>query len=124
MALLLYLLSLIFDRPVLDKYELALNHHFTVPIELDTVRRQAGTDEVSIQFKRALDNLWEDCVTREDWELLLTRTAAAVPEEIPRFRDALRILPTRRLVSAYNYNHEVMRDLRRPVIKIMLFLLL
>jgi hypothetical protein len=46
----------------------------------------------------------------------VTRTATAIPTEILRFQNALRIYSTKEAVHQYNHNR--MRDLRKPVIVI------
>ncbi|KAF7137061.1 hypothetical protein CNMCM5793_006912 [Aspergillus hiratsukae] len=89
---------------------------FAVTIELDVVKRQEGVDETAVRFKQALDRLREDKIEREDWELLTSRVQSVVPNEVPLFRDAIRIYPFKGQVETYN--HDRLRDSRQPVIRI------
>ena len=73
----------------------ALYHEFATTIELEVVRRQEEMDEQAIRFQQALDNLRDDRVTREDWQLLSSRVQSVVPSEIPAFKDAIRIYSTK-----------------------------
>ena len=93
-----------------------LYYRFNTTIELDVIRRQAGTDSRAQQFRDALNHLREDAVTLEDWRLLSSRVSAVVPDEVGGFEDAVRIYP--RKDDVREYNRTKLRDLRRPVIKI------
>jgi ATP-dependent DNA helicase PIF1 len=55
-------------------------------------------------------------VTYEDWRLLASRVQSQVPEDVSRFKDALRIYSTTDRVLDYNFGK--LRDLNRPVLKV------
>ena len=75
---------------------------FDTTIELDVVRRQEGTDPAALRFKETLDRLRHGEVTYEDWRLLASRVQSQVPEDVSRFKDALRIYSTTDRVLDYN----------------------
>jgi len=87
---------------------------FDTTIELDVVRRQEGTDPAALRFKETLDRLRDGEVTYEDWKLLASRVQSQVPEDVSRFKDALRIYTTTERVLDYNFRK--LRDLSRPVL--------
>ena len=89
---------------------------FDTTIELDVVRRQEGTDPAALRFKETLDHLRDGEVTYEDWRLLASRVQSQVPEDVARFKDALRIYSTTDRVLDYNFGK--LRDLNRPVLKV------
>ncbi|KAN0083390.1 hypothetical protein V8E54_002478 [Elaphomyces granulatus] len=68
---------------------------YSVDSILDAVRRQEGTDPAALRFMEVLDHLHDDAVTIEDWKVLASRVQTQVPEDVPRFKDALRIYATR-----------------------------
>ncbi|KIX03299.1 uncharacterized protein Z518_06851 [Rhinocladiella mackenziei CBS 650.93] len=82
-------------------------------IELNVIRRQEGQDEEASAFRKALDSLRDDTVSVDDWQLLSTRVQSVVPSEILAFADALRTYSTKQQVA--EFNHDRLRDLRRPV---------
>ncbi|KIX01245.1 uncharacterized protein Z518_08970 [Rhinocladiella mackenziei CBS 650.93] len=107
---------LYYDGPLKDPQEIAarnLYRAFNQTIELDVIRHQEGQDEEASAFRKALDSLWDDRVSVNDWQLLSTRVQSVVSSEIPAFADALRIYSTKQQVA--DFNHDRLRDLRRPV---------
>jgi hypothetical protein len=84
-----------------------LYYSFNTTIELDVIKRQAGSDDTSTRFRQALANLRKDIVTVDDWQLLTTRVQSIVPSEEALFKDAIRIYATRSTVQEYNYNRMV-----------------
>jgi hypothetical protein len=97
-------------------YSQAKETSYSVDSILDAVRRQEGTDPAALRFMEVLDHLHDDAVTIEDWKVLASRVQTQVPEDVPRFKDALRIYATREKVREYNFAK--LRDLNRPVLKI------
>jgi len=84
---------------------------------LDRVMRQGGNDAESAAFRSALTELRSDTVGDSTWRLLLTRCRQNLtPDKVAKFDDAIRLYGTRAAVG--KYNHDRLRDLRRPVVAI------
>jgi hypothetical protein len=80
------------------------------------IKRQRGEYKESQGFRKALDSLRVNKVTKDDWALLSTRVRAKVGghEDLSRFDDAMRIYANKDDVKAYN--HYRMRELNHPVL--------
>ncbi|KAJ5171639.1 hypothetical protein N7492_004232 [Penicillium capsulatum] len=90
---------------------------FDITIELDTVVRQQGADPQSVAFRRTLDHLRTQEVSREDWQLLSTRAAVQLDQEqVTGFDKHVHLMFHRAAVD--QHNHQSVRDLRTPVIRI------
>ncbi|EED14664.1 conserved hypothetical protein [Talaromyces stipitatus ATCC 10500] len=91
---------------------------FDVTVELDVIRRQDDTDQDATSFRQALENLREDNLQLADWKLLCTRVKATVsPNEIDTFKDVLLIYSKK--VQVHEFNHNRLRDIGNPVLRIM-----
>lgn len=94
----------------------ALYHSFVHTIELDVVRRQDGADARATEFREALLGLRDQTLTFDHWKTLSSRVQSVLPADIGRFADALRIYFRKSHVR--QFNHDRLRDLRRPVLAI------
>jgi len=79
---------------------------FTRSVFLQTIQRQQGEDQAP--FRVALEELRRSKVSVPSWKLLTSRCAVKLaPNVVSGFQSALRIYPTRKQVSNYNYGHMV-----------------
>jgi ATP-dependent exoDNAse (exonuclease V) alpha subunit len=89
---------------------------FTQSVTLQQVFRQAGQDPQSEQFREALLHMRTYAPTQQDYELLSSRFKDRIPqEEQNTFVDALRLIPTRSEVEAYNIRKLAL--LAKPVVR-------
>ena len=63
--------------------------------------RQAGSNPENTRFRELLLRLRDGCTTREDWELLLTRTPTNVPN-LADFKDATHLFYKKEDVTKFN----------------------
>ena len=81
---------------------------------LTQVMRQSGQDQDQVRFRELLLRLRDGQVTQEDWELLMTRSAANVADTRPfEFENALHLHPLKQSVAEHNALK--LRQLGRPV---------
>ena len=74
--------------------------------------RQSGQDQDQVRFRELLLRLRDGQVTQQDWELLITRSAANVADTQP-FENALHLHPLKQ--SGAEHNALKLRQLGRPV---------
>ena len=85
---------------------------FDKAVTLTQVMRQSGQDQDQVRFRELLLQLRDSQVTQEDWELLMTRSAANVADTRP-FENALHLHPLKQSVAEHNALK--LRQLGRPV---------
>ncbi|KAJ5111720.1 hypothetical protein NUU61_001350 [Penicillium alfredii] len=110
---------LYFNEPLSHDFDLrgrVFYHGFKTTIELATIFRREGNDPTSVAFRDALNHLREECLSADNWKLLTSRIQNNIPSEIPRFADTTRIYPKREQVRQYNHNR--LRDLQQPVLRV------
>jgi ATP-dependent DNA helicase PIF1 len=84
---------------------------------LTKIMRQDSEDEVSLKFKVALGQLRENAVSEDSFNLLSSRVRSNLPQaEVALFDNALRLYF--RCEQVKNYNHQCLRDLGTPVLKV------
>ncbi|EED12032.1 conserved hypothetical protein [Talaromyces stipitatus ATCC 10500] len=89
---------------------------FNTTIQLNKVRRQTETGANARAFLEALQHLWVDELTLQDWEILCTHVQAVVPNKVERFKDAICIYS--RKAQVYEFNHNCLRDISAPVLRV------
>lgn len=103
----------IYTEPTDDysRYGLHLVNSFEQKIVLTTVHRQGDDQE---RFKQCLDRLATGDVTRNDWDLLMTRRISIAPANMATFRDSTHLYPTNDQVR--EHNQRVLASFRnRPI---------
>jgi hypothetical protein len=107
-------------KSALDIAGRVAHHQFNRTIELDEIVRQQGAGEAPC--RQALEGLYHNTVTRNDWDLLTTRVAAQLTDtEVHAFDDAIRIFS--RKIDVNEYNQDKMTALDVPVIQLKLLML-
>jgi len=100
-----------------EDFARSLYLHFDKTIVLKVNMRQQGQDNDAVLFRTALAHLRMDEVTEDDWMLLSRRCRCNLTmAEADAFADAVRLYPSKAAVKMYN--HDRMRDLHTPVVKI------
>ena len=88
-------------RSSISDLGLAAYQMFTKAIVLTEVMRQTGTDPDQVLFRSILHHLRDCHVTISDWQHLMSRTPAHVPEYCS-FENALQLHPTVEAVTEHN----------------------
>ena len=94
----------------------AMYTEFTESVVLTEVMRQVGSDNAQIRFKQALLRLRNAAVTKNDWQLFMTRTIESTrvnKENLTLFDEAIRLFSTVEEVAEYNVAY--LRRLGRPI---------
>ena len=88
---------------------------FDKAVVLTRVMRQAGEDPEQVRFRDMLLSLRDGHLTTDDWQYLMTRSAARV-SELHTFTNALHLYPTVESVAEHNVNQ--LKKCSHPVAQI------